>query len=61
VFSLNATAFAEEEEVVVKADLVSHGYVLAVEDEVVEEEPPVFVRAIRELTKRVVEFFTGWI
>ena len=45
----------------VEADLVNDGYVLAGEDEVVEEEPPVFVRAIRELTKRVVEFFTGWI
>lgn len=44
----------------VETDLVADGYLTASEEEVVEEEVPVFVKAIRELTKRVVEFFTGW-
>ena len=47
----------------VEAALIEDGFVVASEEgseEVIEEEPVAFVKVVRNLTKRVLEFFTGW-
>lgn len=52
----------------VEAALVEDGFLVASEEgseevigeEAVEEEPVVFVKVVRDLTKRVLEFLSGW-
>ena len=47
----------------VESALVEDGFLVASEEGsevVVEEEPVVFVKVVRDLTKRVLEFLSGW-
>ena len=47
----------------VETALVEDGFLVAseeVSEEVIEEEPVVFVKVVRDLTKRVLEFLSGW-